>query len=175
MRHRLLLAVAIAASGFAHASLACVEPDTPTLRESLDSATSVAIVRLMSLGLADTSQNSRDLVGKLQTVRVLKGSPQFQLLRHRAISCGGLNLQVGHYYLVATRQSGNVLRLERGDRSIVDISSDYAPTIPVKSKPQLWQTQFADYLAGKSLPKSFNPLPVMYPVYAFPPAPEAQW
>jgi hypothetical protein len=175
MRHLLLLTVAIAASGFAHTSWACVEPDTPTLRESLDSATSVTIVRLTSLDLVNTSQNSRDLTGKLQTVRVLKGSPQFRLLRHQAVSCGGLNLQVGHYYMVATRQSGNVLHLERGDRSIVDISSDYASTIPVKSKSRLWQTQFADYLAGKPLPKSFNPLPIMYPVYAFPPAPEAQW
>lgn len=175
MRHRLLLAVAIAASGFASAAWACVEPDTPTFRKSLDSAASVVIIRLMSLSLVDTAQNSRDLVGNLQTLRVLKGSPHFQLLRHQAVSCGGLNLQVGHYYLVATRQSGNILHLERGDRSIVDISADYVPTIPTKRESQLWQTHFADYLAGKSLPDSFNPLPVMYPVYAFPPAPGAQW
>lgn len=175
MRRHLLLALAIAASGFAPASWACVEPDTPTFRKSLDSATSVAVVRLMSLELADTSENSRDLAGNLQLVLALKGSPQFQLLRHQAVSCGGLNLRVGHYYLVATRQSGNILRLERGDRSIVDVSADYAPTNPARRKPQLWQTLFADYLAGKPLPESFDPLPVMYPVYAFPPAPEAQW
>ena len=175
MRNRLILAIAIAASAFANPSWACVEPDTPTFRNSLDSAESVVVVRLISLGLANTSQNSRDLAGKLQTVHVLKGSPKFQLLRHQAVWCGGLNLQVGHYYLVATRQSGNVLRLQRGDRSIVDISDDYAISIPAKRKSRLWQTHFADYLAGKPLPKSFNPLPVMYPVYAFPPSPEKAW
>ena len=175
MRNRLILAIVIATSGFTNPSWACVEPETPTLRTSLDSAESVVVVRLMSLGLANTSQNSRDLAGKLQTIRVLKGSPQFQLLRHQAVPCGGLNLQVGHYYLVATRQSGNVLRLQRGDRSIVDISDDYAPSSPAKRTSQLWQTHFAEYIAGKSLHKSFDPLPVMYPAYAFPPNPESRW
>ena len=175
MRNRLLLAIAIATSGFTSPSLACVEPKTPTFRSSLDTADTVVVVRLMSLGLANTSQNSRDLAGKLQTIRVLKGSPHFQLLRHEALPCGGLNLQVGHYYLVATQQSGNVLRLQHGDQSAVDISDDYALSRPTKRTSQLWQTHFADYLAGKPLPKSFNPLPVMYPVYAFPPNPESRW
>ena len=175
MRKKLAIVVALAASGLTTPSWACVEPETPTLRDSLDSATSVVVVRLISLGLANTSQNSRDLAGKLQTIRVLKGSPRFQLLRHEAVRCGGLNLQVGHYYLVATRQAGGVLRLQRGDRSIVDISEDYALTTPPKRTSQLWQTSFSDYIAGKPLPKTFNPLPVMYPVYAFPPNPHNSW
>ena len=175
MCKKLAIAVAIAAIGFIAPSRACVEPETPTLRASLDSATSVVVVRLISLGLADTSQNSHDLAGKLQIIRALKGSPQFQLLRHEAVPCGGLNLQVGHYYLVATRQTGSILRLQRGDRSIVDISEDYALTSPPKRTAQLWQTHFSDYIAGRPLPKAFSPLPVMYPVYAFPPNPHESW
>jgi len=154
-------------------SLACEEPDVPTFLESLDSAKSVVIVRLVSIGLADRSTGSRNLIGTLETIRVLKGSPSFKQLTHEAVNCGGLNLRPGHYYLIATRQSGGTVNLIRGDRSILDVSDDY--TYTGRTHPdRRWQRHFVDYLKGVPFPKNFNPAPLTWPVQAFP-SPPGRW
>lgn len=154
---------------------ACSEPATPTFRQQLDTADSVVIVRLLSLGLVDKAHNTYDVAGRVEVVRVLKGQGGFSYLRHERVRCGGLNLQVGNYYLIATDQQGKVLQLQRGDRSIVDVSSDYASVMPPRPSQQLWQTQIADYLAGRPLPPKFDPTEIMLRVQAFPPAPGKAW
>jgi hypothetical protein len=154
---------------------ACSEPDVPTFKQNLDSAKSVFVVRLLSAALVDKSQDSRDMAGQIEIVRTLKGRPTFRYLRHNAVWCGGLRLAVGHYYLIATRQSGPMLVLERGDRSIADISDDYRRTSPAKRPDQLWQTQIANYLAGRPLRKGFDPAEIMGRVQAFPPLPGEAW
>ena len=175
MKHRFALIIAVfwlAASG---TTAACEEPEVPTFRESLDSATTVFVARLNSVGLADKSQASRDIAGQLEITRTLKGKPSFRYLRHQAVWCGGLRLLVGHYYLFATDQSGDVLHLVRGDRSIVDVSEDYNLQYPPKGPAQLWQTQINDYLQGRPLPKNFGIWSISHPVQAFPPQPGEEW
>lgn len=175
MKHRLALITILlwlTASGPADA---CMEPEVPTFRQSLDSATVVFVARLNSVGLVNKSQASRDIAGQLEIIRTLKGKPSFHYLRHEAIWCGGLRLLVGHYYLFATDQSGSVLRLVRGDRSIVDVSEDYSMQYPPKKPEQLWQTKINDYLNGRPLPKNFQIWNISHPVQAFPPQPGEEW
>jgi hypothetical protein len=175
MKHRLALITILlwlTASGPADA---CIEPEVPTFRQSLDSATVVFVARLNSVGLVNKSQASRDIAGQLEIIRTLKGNPSFHYLRHEAIWCGGLRLLVGHYYLFATDQSGSVLRLVRGDRSIVDVSEDYSMQYPPKKPEQLWQTKINDYLNGRPLPKNFQIWNISHPVQAFPPQPGEEW
>jgi hypothetical protein len=172
MKHTLALAVVIAGLVASGSARACSEPDVPTFKQSLDSARSVFVFRLVSLGLTDKSQGSRESAGRIEIVRPLKGAPQFQYLSHNAVWCGGLRLSVGHYYLVASRQDGRVLRLERGDRSIVDISQDYSRTYPAKRPAQLWYAQIENYLAGRPLRDDFDPTEIIMRVQAFPHPPE---
>jgi len=175
MRHRIVLiaaALSLLASG---AAAACSEPEVPTFRQSLDSATTVFVARLVSVGLVEKSQASRDIAGQLETVRTLKGEPKFRYLRHQAVWCGGLRFLVGHYYLFATKQDGSVLHLVRGDRSVVDVSEDYSVQYPPKKPEQLWQTQINDYINGRPLPARFSPWSIMHPVQAFPPQPGETW
>jgi hypothetical protein len=155
--------------------VACTQPDVPTFRQSLDSASNVFVFRLLSTGLVDKSRASRDMAGLIESVEVLKGKPTFRYIRHDAVWCGGLRLAVGHYYLVASRQGGTVLTLVRGDRSIADVSSDYTQRYPPAKPDQLWTTQFKKYLAGEPLPDDFNPQGIMERVQAFPLWPEEVW
>jgi hypothetical protein len=175
MRYPIAFAIAIVALMFFGSARACSEPDVPTFKQSLDSAETVFVFRLVSTGLVEKSQNTRDMAGRIEMVRTLKGSPQFGYLRHNAEWCGGLRLFVGHYYLVATRQRGPVLMLGRGDRSIVDISGDYSRVYPAQKPDQLWQTQIEHYLAGRPLRKNFDPTEIMERVQAFPPVPAEAW
>ena len=175
MRHHrapITILLWLLASGTA---VACEEPEVPTFRQSLDSATTVFVARLNAVGLVDKSQASRDIAGQLDVVRTLKGDPKFRYLRHEAVWCGGLRLLVGHYYLFATNQTGSILHLVRGDRSIVDVSEDYSSQYPPKKPDQLWQTQINNYLQGRPLPKNFGIWSISHPVQAFPPQPGEEW
>src|SRR5580765_477648 len=106
-------------------AMACEEPHVPTFRQSFSKATNIVVFRLVSLGLADQKEASRKIAGGLEPIQTLKGKNSFQYLTHDATNCGGLNLLVGHYYLVATQQSGTILHLTRGDKSILDVSDDF--------------------------------------------------
>jgi len=169
------LLIAIATISLCMPVWACVEPDVPSFKASLDSAETVVILRILSTGLIDREQNTRDTAGQIEVIRTLRGESQFRYFRHDAVWCGGLRLSVGRYYLVATNQSGPVLTLMRGDRSIVDISEDYSRTYPEKPPEQLWQTQIENYLEGRPLPKNFDPSSIMERVQAFPPLPGQVW
>lgn len=175
MNSRVRLGVVLATLLVCGSAHACSEPEVPTFRQSLDSASRVFVARIVSIGLADSDPGSRQIAGRIEVVRVLKGAPQFRHFTHNAVACGGLRLAVGHYYLIATRQDGAVLALVRGDRSIVDVSDDYSRNYPPKRPDQLWQTDIANYLAGRQMREGFDPREIMERVQAFPPPPGQAW
>ena len=154
---------------FSGVALACSEPDVPTFRQSFSRANNVVVFRLVSLGLTDTKEDSRRLGGKVEPIRALKGTNDFRYLVHDAVDCGGLNLKVGHYYLVATNQSGRVLNLVRGDKSILDVSDDFGRTyFPRPSARYLWH--FEQALKGRPLRDDLI-RELSWRIYAFPPMP----
>lgn len=136
---------------------ACVEPETPRFREELARAQNVLIFRLTSLRLADSAPGSRELVGAIEVLRTLKGNGGvFRQLSYSSPWCYGLRLEVGHYYAAATTQNGPVLRLIRGDRSVMDVSDDYSQNYPPLREEQKLQWHVANYLKGIPLPTTFR-------------------
>jgi len=43
-------------------------------------------------------------------------------------ACGGVNLLIGHHYLIATTQNDEVIELKPADRTLADIDADYDPS-----------------------------------------------
>ena len=175
MKHQATFIAALVGLLASGSGTACTEPEVSTFRQNLDSAATIFIARLNSVGLVDRSIASRDIAGQIEIVRTLKGQPKFRYLRHEAVWCGGLRLLVGHYYLFATKQDGLVLHLVRGDRSIVDVSQDYSARYPPLKPEQLWQTRINDHIKGHRLPENFGIWTISHPVQAFPPEPGEEW
>jgi len=136
---------------------ACVEPETPPFRQELARAQNVFVFRLTSLKLADPAPGSRKLSATIEVLRTLKGNGNaFRQLSYSAPWCYGLRLEVGHYYAAATTQNGPILRLIRGDRSVMDVSDDYSQNYPPRREEQKLQWHIANYLKGIPLPETFR-------------------
>jgi hypothetical protein len=83
-----------------------------------------------------------------------------------------LVLQVGGYYAAATKQSGSVLKPVRGENSILDVSQDFAYSMPRKRPGQTWLFHVANYLRdGTPFPQYFNVDEQMMRTGSFPPPP----
>ena len=81
--------------------------------------------------------DSGELAGRLRVVRVLKGkAPSIQYLSFPIGWCGGLHLDVGHYYVVATSQTGRTLQLWPGDLSVLDLGGTVSPLLTPRSRDQ---------------------------------------
>ena len=146
---------------------ACSEPDVPTFNEAIQTATSVFVFRITSIGLTDQDKGSRALAGRVEVVETLGGSPSFKYFSHQASNCGGLNLHVGRYYVVATRQTGKVLVLARGDKSVLDVTDEVLDSRP-PPRGGIYMRMIREARAGK--PLDIDVLRELSgPVYAFPP------
>ena len=150
-------------------ALACSEPQVKTFNQSIQTANSVFIFRITSIALTDMGKGSRALAGGIEVLETLKGSPSFKYFAHQSSNCGGLNLHVGRYYVVATSQSGNVLSLVRGDKSVLDLTTDVLDSRPPpRGRPYTALIRHA--IAGKALDTEVL-RELSGPVYAFPPMP----
>ena len=150
-------------------ALACVEPNVPTFNQSIQAADSVFIFRITSIGLTDKNKGSRDLTGSIEIIETLKGSPDFKYFSHRSSNCGGLNLHVGRYYVVATSQSGQVLSLARGDKSVLDVTTDVLDSRP-PPRGRIYTRMIQEAIKGKPLDNEVI-RELSGQVYAFPPSP----
>jgi hypothetical protein len=151
---------------------ACVDPELPSYREELASARHVFVFRLLSLRLVDRAEGERAVVGEIETVRALKGQSHFTTIAWTQGNCGQLVLQVGGYYAAATKQSGSVLKPVRGENSILDVSQDFAYSMPRKRPGQTWLFHVANYLRdGTPFPQYFNVDEQMMRTGSFPPPP----
>ncbi|MUV14544.1 hypothetical protein [Noviluteimonas gilva] len=136
---------------------ACVDPELPSYRQELSSARHVFVFRLLSLRLINRAEGAREVVGEIETVRVLKGQPRFTTVAWEQGNCGQLVLRVGGYYAAATKQSGTVLKPVRGQNSMLDVGDDFAYSVPHKRPGQTWIFHVANYLRdGTPFPEYFN-------------------
>ena len=118
-------------------ALACEYPPPPEFAKVAATATRIFVFRVMSLKVREQSMPGNDgntnyaiwaeadvLVqktfrgdtGNVSTVRFYNGY------------CGGVNLLIGHHYLIATNQTGDGIELALDDRTLGDIDSLYDPT-----------------------------------------------
>ena len=164
-----VLVVLIAASLLSQSAIACSEPHVPTFNQSLKVASSVFIFRITSIGLTDRAKGSSSLAGRVEIVETLKGKPEFQYFTHQAFECGRLNLQVGRYYVLATTQKGPVINLVRGDKSVLDITSDVLDSRP-PPRGRYVTRAIRKAMSGKPLDNDLI-RELSARIYAFPPAP----
>ena len=155
MNVRIALAIVISLM-LPKSALACTDPAEPSFLDQLAIARSVSVVRLTSLRVADTAPESREIIGELEIIRPLKGKPTFRRISYSDIWCGGMRPLVGHYFVIATRSTGDTLRLVRGDNSIIDISDDYASTYPPRPERAKLQWHIANYLRGTPFPEGVS-------------------
>jgi hypothetical protein len=115
---------------------ACSYEPPPSFGEQLLSATSVFVFRVESLAMTpDSISSSGQLAGRIRVTQVLKGSkPKQEYLSFYIGWCGGLHLDVGSYYVVATSRSGRTLALGPGDRSVLALGGRVQP--PARDRDQ---------------------------------------
>jgi hypothetical protein len=107
-------------------AVACSPPPPRTFRQALAEAKHVFIFRLDEAAYEDAAQDKAVYTppakGRIRLVQTLYGNPtHIRNIRYFVGWCGGLQLSVGHHYLVATREGTDTLFLEPSDGSILDV------------------------------------------------------
>lgn len=122
-------AVALAFAIVALPASACSYPPPATFDQQLLSARSVYVFRVESLGMTPGSESSSgELAGRIRVTQLLKGPvPKQQFVSFIIGWCGGIHLDVGNYYVVATSRTGRTLVLGPGDRSVLDLGGRIQP------------------------------------------------
>lgn len=156
---------------------ACSYPDPPTFRSALKRATAVFVFRL------DETRYRKQKVGAsahkvwsegtITPVQNLFGDASgYRNLTFKSTWCGGLNLVVGHHYLIATNAKGDTIPLAAADGSLLDLDGLYDPD-NLKSNlrgPEILPVIQAIY-GTKPLPDTYPPSWIAYRTSAEPPPP----
>lgn len=133
MRRTILIAIAIVFAVLPVAAGACSYPEPPTFRSALSTATDVFIFRL------DRAEYKRQELGsgaftawvdgEINPIQNLYGdSTKYRKIKFYSGWCGGVDLVVGHHYLIATNALGDTIELASADGSILDIDGFYDPS-----------------------------------------------
>jgi hypothetical protein len=157
-------------------AISCQYPATKSFREQIQTAEQIYIFRLESLAEVKdrfiTSERGPDgkfgpavesedymgtVAGRIKIVRVLRGKPQAQFIRFRTSWCGGLRLDVGHYFIVATSAKGLVLTPALfGDESILDFRGSYSEDAETKDNDKSYILRnVLPFINGKQLQSGF--------------------
>lgn len=157
-------------------AISCSYAPSKSFREQIQTADQIYIFRLESLAEVKdqfiTSKRGLDgklgppvrsedymgtVAGRIKIVRVLRGKPQAQFIRFRTSSCGGLRLDVGHYFIVATSTKGLVLTPALfGDESILNFRGSYSEDAETKDNDKSYILRnVLPFINGKPLPPGF--------------------
>lgn len=154
---KILFAVIIS---WAQYSNACTIPPQPTFKDHFKSARHIFVFQLEGLDLVKQNAGapiSPGLVkGRIRVTESLKGKPpSYKYITFSTFWCGGLRLDVGHYFIAFVKNDGVVLELGPEDRSVLDLRSGYfEPNEKVAYKHKLLEIIKAA-IKGKPLPKDF--------------------
>jgi hypothetical protein len=117
---------------------ACEYPPPPEFAKVAPTAARMFVFRVMGLKVREQSVSSEDgnasysiwAEADILVQKTLKGETSniISLHFHNGY-CGGVNLTVGHHYLIATNQTGEVIELAPDDKSLGDIDPLYDPTL----------------------------------------------
>jgi hypothetical protein len=117
-------------------AFACSYPEPPTFVDSLSEATSVAVLYVESAHVyvdPDSGEpDSRRVEATIRVVSSLKGEQDFTRLVYVSHWCGGNRIDVGHYFIAATKQIGPILRLVPTDQSILHLKYGYPESHPTR-------------------------------------------
>lgn len=163
MRIILLVAAVLFTTGIADVANACQYPTPQPFEKALASATSVFVFRL------DEAQYKREdfgsgahtswVEGRISLIQNLYGNPVgLKKIEYDSGWCGGVNMIVGHHYLIATNASGDIIQLEPADESLYDIEGFYDPSEKKRSlRSFLVRPVIQAIYANRPLPARFPP------------------
>lgn len=159
---RLIAAALLACSmGLPGIATACSYPEPPTLRSALQHAHAVFVFRLDRAEHQRTDLGSGAYIarveGDITPLQDLKGdSSGYRKIRFRTAWCGGVNLVVGHHYLIATDSTTDTIELKSSDGSILDIEGFYDPGRKEQSLTSPALRPVVEFLRhGRPLPDDF--------------------
>ena len=127
---RFVAAVALVVGLLPVPVFACSYPDPIPFNKAIESASSIFIFRLESAELKkktfESGAYSEWVEGRIRITQTLKGdSSPFVSVSFSTHWCGGLRLDVGHYFLVVTDGLGPSLTFGPSDLSILDVTRWY--------------------------------------------------
>jgi hypothetical protein len=133
---------------------ACGVVEGMTFVDHLKADSSVVVLRVESLRLSP-SELAENMTGRLRVVETLKGpATKFKRIEVDGL-CNDIRLDVGGYYLIATSQTGTVLRVDFGHSWLIDVSLEYQEGMPRDRYSAPIVKTVGSYLAGSPLPPDF--------------------
>lgn len=132
----LIAFIMLAVSARPEAAPACTFPPPPEFAKIAPTAARIFVFRVMGLKVREQSLQMDDggentYIGVDADILVQKtlagDTANITLLRFHNGACGGVNLIIGHHYLMATNQLDATIDLAPGDRSLGDIEQQYDP------------------------------------------------
>jgi hypothetical protein len=131
----LIASLGLTCSFPALATTTCEVPPSPEFAKVAPSANRIFVFRVMNLRVRD--QSSQDagpnsfavfVEADVLVKRTLRGDTSTITTLHFVNgACGGVNLLIGHHYLIATTQTDEVIELKPADRTLADIDVEYDP------------------------------------------------
>ncbi len=140
--------------------LACSYPEPVSFKEAIANASSIFIFSLESAEVKrknfDDGSYAEWIEGRIRVAQTLRGdSSPFKSIRFSTSWCGGVRLDVGHYFLVVTNLGGTEIKLSPADQSIIDITTSFDESRLDASAHTDLLRPIHDFLSGKPLPENF--------------------
>jgi hypothetical protein len=133
---------------------ACSYPEPPSFATAIKSASNVFVFQLMAAKVMrwqDGEVYSEWVEGSIRPVTDFKGkSMAYKTIEFSSRPCGGLNLNVGHYFLIVTNQSSEKIELRPDDQSILDITGSFTEHVPEANENVQILNSIKSALAGES-------------------------
>jgi len=140
MKHRCLIKWLLILSGIGLVgnANACEYPPPPEFAKIAATATRVFVFRVMGLKVREQSVPGTDgntnysiwAEADVLVQKTFRGeTANVTTVRFYNGYCGGVNLLIGHHYLIASNQTGETVELAPGDRSLGDVDPLYDPTL----------------------------------------------
>jgi hypothetical protein len=105
---------------------------------------------------------SESVEGTIRMVQVLKGNAaSYKTVTYSTALCGGIRLEIGHYFLVATRERSASIELGPSSESLIDVTMFFNTLTGRISPDDSVLRPIFDFAAGKPLPRSYSPPDIM--------------
>jgi hypothetical protein len=130
--------------------------------EVVENARHIVVIQILSQELTERVEFDRPLIaGQVQIIEVLAGEPALREIEFSNSVCGGVRLDVGHYYVVFTTESGPVLRLVPADNSLIPLAGEYIPELPAQNYKNRFLKSVRDYVNGDISAHEIDPFPLI--------------
>ena len=136
-------------------AVACSYPPRVSFPEALPASQHVFVFQIVSAAVVPAVDSTR-IVAKIRIVESLKGSPRYTHVAYSNRWCGGNRLDVGHFFVIATSQTGSRLELEPADRNVLDITRAYYERNPTATQRAGLLPAIKRALTGSALPDYFH-------------------